>query len=154
TALILLSYEHAQMQEQHRRESLLEDFQDAVSAQGHKIDSELGRCESLIEGLAGRASEILSRATPGEEPFYLNEDFNNPAHQPPALTPSPYYGKPVSVEFPVYKLAPGVTTDSVSDRIQHLAMLRPVFKDVLLESFQENPETIPADEARKLILDG
>ena len=79
------------------------------------------------------------------EPLYSSEDYADPGRAPPDLAPSPVRGRPVSVEWPVYKLAPGVDTAEVATTLRKVDPLRHGMRHLMLRGAGG---VTPADRSR------
>ena len=142
--------EQAAMKAAQIREKKLSQLQAAVSSQAHLIDSRFLRLEDLAVGLTNNAIYLIENAPRNEELFYWISDFQNPKSAPPDHEEAPLYGRPVSIDYPVVKTAPGVLKEEISDLMQRIAPLRHHFKKMLLDS-RGSMESISEVEARRLL---
>jgi len=142
--------EQAAMKAAQIRERKLSQLQSAVSSQAHLIDSRFLRLEDLAVGLTNNAIYLIENAPPNDELFYWISDFKNPKSDPPDHEEARLYGRPVSIDYPVVKTAPGVLKEEISDLMQRLAPLRHHFKKMLLDS-RGSTEPILEVEARRLL---
>ncbi len=142
--------EQAAMKAAQIREKKLSQLQAAVSSQAHLIDSRFLRLEDLAVGMTNNAIYLIENAPPNDELFYWISDFKNPKSAPPDHEEAPLYGRPVSIDYPVVKTAPGVLKEEISDLMQRLAPLRHHFKKMLLDS-RGSMESISEVEARRLL---
>ncbi len=132
------------------REKQLTRLQAEVSSQAHMIDSRFQRLEDLASDLSRSAMYLIQYAPPNEERFYWIWEFRDPAKAPKDYVHAALYDKPVSIEYPVVKLSPGVEAEEVAETMQRLAPLRYHFKQVLLAS-RGNTAPLPEEEARRLL---
>jgi len=142
--------EQAAMKAAQIREKKLSQLQAAVSSQAHLIDSRFLRLEDLAVGMTNNAIYLIENAPRNEELFYWISDFQNPKSAPPDHEEAPLYGRPVSIDYPVVKTAPGVLKEEISDLMQRIAPLRHHFKKMLLDS-RGSMESISEVEARRLL---
>ena len=114
-------------------EETVQAFVTAVAGQSHAIDNKFHDDEAMIVGLAGRAAQIITNPphTAGAT-VYLNEDYEAAGLGPPDLTPSAYYGRPISLAFATVKLPPGVARASIEDDVRLAAALAIPMSNVLL----------------------
>jgi len=125
-------------------------LQAEVGARSDWIDRYFLRLEETLTYLAEDAHYLLEHAPPNSERLYSRDDFNEPGRGPPDLAYSPLYERQVSIDYPVYKLAPGVRFEDVAPVLQRLAPLRYHFREALLGS-RENRSRLAADEERRLL---
>ena len=145
----MLWHEQKMLAKARLHERMVGEFTTAVSHQGQAIDDRFHNHAALLAVLAGRVAEVLTRAAPPDEKFYLNEDYATKGRQPADLTPSVIYQLPVSIEYPDFKLAPGVALESVKADIRRLSLLRGAFRETLLSSgYAEHLEPSAAETAR------
>lgn len=116
------------------REIRLSQLQADISSHANVIDAHFLRLEDLGQGLANTAMYLVEKAPPNNENFYWKGDFNDPGKKPVDYVFAPLYDKPVSIEYPVVALAPGVTREDVRPLMQRLAPLRYHFKKLLVDS--------------------
>ncbi len=97
-----------------------------IARQAHRIDGDLFRMERALEGLASAAEWAIVGPEPSGEAtrVYFDEEFKDPARRPPDFTKQTAYRWPVSVQWPVVELAPGVDREAVMPLIRRLAPLR------------------------------
>ena len=124
-ALIYQQYYEAQ--QRYRQFALATALTD-VADRSHRIDQELMGYTARLEGLAGAAEEALSRSPESTTTWYLSEDYVDPKTAPPDLAHSDVYRGNVSFDWPVFKLAPGVSEETVSDELSQLIGLRSALK--------------------------
>ncbi len=142
--------ERSSMRTSRMREKKLTYLLTKVAAQAHYIDSRFIRLEDLLIGLANNAMYLIQHGPENHEKLYWLDDFNNPEKAPPDLTQSPLYGKPVSIDYPVVKLAPGVKAKDVIDIMHRLAPLRYHYKKMFLDS-RNSFSPLTEEEARRLM---
>ncbi len=123
-----LHREQVAMKAAQIRESKLSHLQAQVSAQAHFIDSHFLRLEDLAASLANNAMYLIQDGPSNNERFYWLENFQLPENNPPDLNYSHLYKRPVSIEYPVVKVAPGVLREDVTALMHKLAPLRHHFK--------------------------
>jgi len=159
----LVTYTHGQETARVRADTL-GSLLTSVSTQAHHIDAHFLIYEGLLQGLAAAAVQALRqephRQETGAQPFYLAADFSDPASSPPGVTSSARYRRNVSLDWTVFKLAPGVSLETPLDdgatirtRLLQLAPLRHQFKQMMLSSRGPGASHLTRDEARDLIMD-
>ncbi len=157
TTIAVQVVKERQLQAAWLHEERLQSFLLSVSRQSHAIDAHFFRYEKSIARQAGRVKEIFARSDFDEIPVYFSADFDGKDHRPLDLAPAPYYGREASIEYPVFKLAPGIDADSLRGQFDRLVHLRPSFEELMVESVQGDPgserEPLKLDRAavRKLI---
>lgn len=132
------------------RESRLTALAADVAAQSHTIDTLFVRLEDQLTALADEALYLLTEAPENEDALYWLEDFQNVGRAPPDFEESPLYRRPVSIDYPVVKTAPGVLRESVESLVQRLAPLRHHFRQAFLNSADEN-RGAAAEQVRELL---
>ena len=132
------------------RESRLGDLLAVVSNQARSMDRQFQRYEGLLQGLAFTTERVL-QSEPEAHEVYLLDDYATAGRGPPDLAPSPVYDGPVSLDFPDFALAPGVSPRAVQRRLWQLSALQPYFRRVLLQSAAEDAVTLDPRAQRALI---
>jgi serine/threonine-protein kinase len=125
-----------------------------VSAQGHRIDGEFQKMEEALEGLRTAAVWALTGPEPPAEsaPFYFDTDFSDVARRPKDFTAETKYRWPVSVEFPVVGVAPGMNRDALIPSLRRLSPLREHMRSMFVRAAGKDPSTMSADELRDFLL--
>ena len=131
------------LQMQTMKESQSDDqktsrFITAVSNKSQKIDSQFLKFEGILEGLAIGAKNLLDQGNKDKTPYYTNKTINIPGKGPKDYKFSDVYGLPISVDYHVYKLAPGVNESQVRPILQRLNPLRHSFKSLMLKSYKDD----------------
>lgn len=144
TGLSLYSRQR-QLQLTHKHEQQLGQFLTAVSDQGRRIDSGLLRLQNMLAWFQGAVAQSLQHGKGTHQRFYWNTQYDYAQRQPPDLAYASYYGKMVSLQWPVYKLAPGTTVSQVQGTLNPLLALHPYYPSLLLRSL-ENPIIHPNSE--------
>ncbi len=116
------------------REKKLTHLLSEVATHTHSIDSHFMRFEGLLANLANQTMYLYQDAPENTEKYYKMSDFQHPEKAPSDLAYSSLYRKPISIEYPVVKLAPGVRIGEVQPVLQKLAPLRYNFRKMLLDS--------------------
>jgi serine/threonine-protein kinase len=135
------------------RNAVLESLLLTVSRRTNAVDNFFDKYEVALAGLAAHAEEALARPAPKQHArVYLGADFDKAGAGPPDLAPSPFYGRPTSVDHPVFVLAPGVDVNTVNSDLDRLATLKPALVDALLTTIGLMPSQLDAAKLRHLIL--
>ena len=132
------------------RENRLAGYLTAVAAQSQRIDRHLLRLETMLASLADTATYLMAQGTPSDEPTFSHVSFRDKQTAPPDLSLSSLYRKEISTDYPVYKLAPGVTLDAVMPKLKRLMPLRHRFKKMLLNS-RPKVNSVTEQEARRFL---
>ncbi len=148
-----LLHEERVLTRNRRHELSVQRFLTAVSRQSHAIDNQFHDYETQLAALAGRAVELLTHAFPGEERFFLSQDYSIPERAPPDLAPSRVHGQPISVDHPAFKLAPDVKLPEVEGSLRRLALLGGAFRDAAVASAAGDRSLLSEESARRLLLD-
>lgn len=142
--------ERGAMKSARIREKKLTHLLTKVATQAHYIDTRFIRLEGLLANLAENAMYLIRHGKENDERLYWYSDYQSPETAPPDLAPSKLYGQPVSIEYPVVKLAPGVQRESVADLMQRLAPMRHHFRKLLLDS-RNSYAPLSEEEAKRLL---
>ena len=116
------------------REKALTALQAAVSKHAHGMDCHFLRLGGLATNLAAQAAVLMDTSPPNREALYTLTDFKDPWTAPEDFAHSPLYGKKVSIDYPVVKIAPGVKRNGILEYMRPLAQLRHGFRHALLAS--------------------
>ncbi len=153
------------------REAALTGFQTWTATRAHRINSHFVRFEGMLVHLAEKAGYLLEHGEPQQARLFSNHDFDaaapsqeaagsvapDPARGPADLARSPLYGKAVSLDSPVYKLAPGLELATVEDRIRRLLPLGDHARWMLAMSdpdYRANAPASPIEARRRLLVEG
>ena len=140
-ALLFLQLET--MRETQSEDLKTNQFVSAVVNKSQNIDSQFLKYEGILEGLAIGAKNLLDQGNKDKTPYYTNETIAIPGKGPEDYKFSDVYGLAISIDYHVYKLAPGVTESSVKSILQRLNPLRHSFKSLMLKSYKED---VPPDD--------
>lgn len=135
------------------REAALTRLLTVVASQGQQIDRQFLRYEGLTMSLAASATQALTHGGVDPEPVYTNDDYDVPERAPPDMLHSPRYQRAVSVDWPVFKLAPGVSRASVQSLLDRLSPVRHNFRLAMLRSKGEAAVTLPEDQIHRLLVE-
>ena len=145
-------YRHQQAAiETEQREIHVGHMLTAVADRAGAIDVRLLRIQGILEGLAVSAAALYGHGRAETGPLYIDADFRDPARAPPDLVSSPAYGTGISVEWPVYVLAPGVAISDVEPTMRRVDALRHGFRHLMLRTRGAPPPDERSDAARSLI---
>ena len=142
----------AESRRAEERENHLIALQAAVAEQSHLIDRQFLRFEESLVGLVEEVDYLVHQAPANDEHLYLLDDFNDPARAPSDLADSSLYQRLVSLDYPVVKLAPGVSFEEVQPLLSKLGPLRHHYRALLLNSRYVR-EHLSADEENQLLRD-
>lgn len=117
----------------HHEERVL-SFLLAVSRHSHAIDSHFATFEKGLARLAGRVYGALEQPGVTEQRVYVSEDFASLDRAPTDLALTARYSSPVSLDHPVFKVAPGVPDTAVEADLQRLSRLTPAIQEFMLET--------------------
>jgi len=135
------------------RGAKLTAFYGDAARQAYRIDRELLRLESALEGLASAAAWALDgpEPPPGEK-LYFDVDFANDKLRPDDFTSKTAYRWPVSIEYPVIGVAPNVDRTKLLPKIRRLVPLRHHIREMVLEAAVGDTTKLQKPEADALLL--
>lgn len=125
----------------------------AVVNKSQQIDTQFLKYEAILEGISNGATTLLNQGTLDETPYYTNETIDDPETGPSDYEFSDIYGFPVSADYHVYKLAPGVEEQKVKPTLQRLNPLRYSFKSLMLKSYKSDVAHDDDEAAHRIILE-
>ncbi len=128
------------------------EFITKVATKAQQIDTQFLKYEGILEGLTIGATNLLTQGSIDESPYYTNETIAIPGKGPSDYKFSEVYGFPVSVDYHVYKLAPGVSEYEVKPILQRLNPIRHSFKSLMLKSYKEAIAKDDDEAARRIIM--
>ncbi len=117
-----------------QREASLQRVIARVAAQGQEIEEQFLSVAGLVQGLAASAEQLLVHGVQAETPLYFEADFLDPLRAPADLAPSSRYRRDISLEHPVFVLAPGIGVDAVVPTLLRLTPLRKHLRRMMLRS--------------------
>jgi serine/threonine protein kinase len=133
TIMVLVQKESALRAARHHEERVL-SFLLAVSRHSHAIDSHFATFERGLARLAGRVHGALEQNGLAAQRVYVSDDFESLDRAPADLALNARYSSPVSLDHPVFKVAPDVPDSAVSDDLQRLSRLTPAIQEFMLET--------------------
>ena len=123
-----------------------------VSKKAQLIDSKFLQYEAILEGVSIGASNLLNQGKPDETGYYTNQTIADSRTGPADYEFSEVYGYPISVDYHVYKLAPGVSELEIEPVLQKLNPLRHSFKALILKSHSSEVAAYDDETARNIIM--
>ncbi len=133
------------------RSEKLDRFLSRVAEARSGLDRHFLMVQSLLQGLANAAVQAIAHGRPTGEKTYSHLEFSLPGRAPPDFAPSSHYHRPVSFDWPVFKLAPGVTRRQVRPLLSRIAHLRHLFKSLFLASVGVDPASVKREEVARLL---
>ena len=118
----------------HQREQTLTQFLTAVGQKSQQIDGQFLSLEMRLEELAGAAAATLNSSTPDTTPYVLSTAFSSQRQQPPDFAYSSHYGKMISLDWPAYQLAPGLSAAEIAPLLARLNHLRANFRQLFAQT--------------------
>lgn len=137
---------------EHRRSQRIEEFTFRVDEQAHVIDTHFERSRGPVRALAARASALLSHPDGVQRPIHMRDEFDA-GRGPDDVRMSSVHGRPISVDFPSYKLSPGVHPAAVRSDLPALAQLAPAFRETLRGTMPDEGAHLEDAEFRTLVAD-
>ena len=128
-------------------------FITAVANKSQQIDTQFLKYEAILEGITTGATNLLSQGSLDETPYYTDATIADPENGPSDYKFSDVYGFPISVDYHVYKLAPGVDEQKVKPTLQRLNPLRHSFKLLMLKSHKTEVAHDDDKAAHEIIMD-
>ncbi len=144
-----------QVQSMHETQSegtITNQLVSQVVAKAQKIDTRFLEYQAILEGLTIGATNLLTQGNRDKSPYYTNLTIDKP-NGPRDFKFSDVYGMPISVDYHVYKLAPGVREANVRPILQRLNPLRHSFRSLMLKSHDQEVEPDDIDTARRIIME-
>jgi serine/threonine protein kinase len=140
------------IQRAREREMILTHYQNKVNEKGHSMDRLFLHLKGLLAATAQRAGELLSRKTAdGASRVYTNSAYKKTETSPPDLTFSQNYRKKVSLDYPVFKIAPGIPMQKVKNTIDKIEPLKSTFQTALYGSIPEI-DSKPVSTLKKIVM--
>lgn len=139
-------------EKEHHRNQRIEELTFRVDEQAHVIDTHFERSRGLVRALAARASALLSHPDGVQRPVHLSEEFDR-GGGPADVRPSTVHGRNISVDYPSYKLSPGVKAADVRADLSALALLAPAFRETLRGTLPDEGANVGDEEFRALVAD-
>lgn len=139
------------MQSSHDEEAIVNEFSDVVIEKAQSIDRQFLTYQGILEGIAASASNLYNQGSEDTEKYYTNLTIDNNSDGAPDYNFSDIYGFPISTNWHVYKLAPGISEKNVEPLLRKLNPLRHSFKSLLIKSYKENLSLNDNDAIRNAI---
>ncbi len=128
------------------REQRLGTFLTTVTQQSQKINIRLLKAQSQLQGLAGAATQVLSRGIPSQDKYYTDHPF-----QAPDLRFSKHYGNPISLGYSNFTIGEGLSESQVETPIRQLNNVSFYLRRMLIDSYTEGTAPLSPQEADTLI---
>ena len=153
TLLVTLLFVQIQsMKESQSEDTITNRFVSKVATRAQNIDTEFLEYQAILEGLTIGATNLLTQGNRDKSPYFTNETIAKPGG-PKDFKFSEVYGMPISVDYHVYKLAPGVSEFMVKPTMQRLNPLRHSFRKLMLKSHRSEIVPDNINEARRVIME-
>ena len=108
-----------------------------VGLQSQMMDRRFLEYEGLVQSIAAAALQSMLHAPVNSERTYLESDYLQVEREPADMRASSIYGKRLSLQYPVFKLAPDVGKEQVRDTMLRLSTLRHTLREDMLRSSSE-----------------
>jgi serine/threonine-protein kinase len=103
-----------------------------VAQKSQELNAKLLQIQAIVEGISQGATQALGYGTETADPIYFEEAFVGAEARPPGLVQSAHYGGPVSLDFPVWAVAPGASKEALLPPIRRLNAIRAALRDSCL----------------------
>jgi serine/threonine-protein kinase len=103
-----------------------------VAQKSQELNAKLLQIEAIVEGISRAAAQALGHGVESAGPIYFEEAFGSPETRPPGIVQSAHYGGPVSVDVPVWAVAPGASRDALLPAIRRLSPIQGVLRESCL----------------------
>ncbi|MBT9547261.1 MAG: protein kinase [Candidatus Sericytochromatia bacterium] len=123
-----------------------------VAHRAQLIETQLTEFELLLTYLSSAAQQLYEFGNTRSEPFYTYADFLSPRTSPPDLSYANSYKAKISLDWPIVKLAPGVSQAEVLPILQKLSPLRQTFRTLALQSHSQAAATLAPAAAHSLVM--
>ncbi|MGE3725605.1 MAG: protein kinase, partial [Candidatus Sericytochromatia bacterium] len=123
-----------------------------VAHRAQLIDAQFTGFELLLARLGSAAQQLLEFGSASSEPVYTYADFHSSQNMPPDLSFSASYKAKISLDWPIVKLAPGISQAAVLPLLRKLSPLRQTFRTLALQSQSQAALALPAADARRLVM--
>lgn len=123
-----------------------------VAHRAQLIETQLTGFELLLAYLTSAAQQLLEFGNTSSVPFYTYADFLSPNTSPPDLSYANSYKAKISLDWPIVKLAPGVSQTEVLPILRKLSPLRQTFRTLALQSHSQAATTFAPAAARSLVM--
>jgi serine/threonine-protein kinase len=108
-----------------------------VAQKTQELNAKLLQIEAIVEGISQAATQALGYGTEAADPIYFEEAFGSGEGRPAGLIQSAHYGGPVSVDFPVWAVAPGVSREALLAPMRRLSPIRGTLRESCLARHAE-----------------
>ncbi len=122
-----------------------------VAHRAQLIETQLSGFEVLLTHLVSAAQQLHEFGTAHSEPIYTYTDFQSPRSAPPDLNYAASYRSKISLDWPIAKLAPGVSFADVLPILRKLTPLRRTFRKIVLQSQSQATLSLPPSAANYLL---
>ncbi|MGM0558969.1 MAG: protein kinase domain-containing protein [Myxococcota bacterium] len=136
-----LTAQNATIRESEVRTEVLSKLQTRVASRATAIDAQVTRLTSMAESLAFWANLLREDEDIWSGPIYSNEDYQDPQRQPTSFRFAPAYDMKISIEQPVFKLAPGTPLEQNETTIRKMIPIARLIRDALRSSAIEKDIT-------------
>jgi hypothetical protein len=118
-----------------------------VAERAQSIERHFLGFEAIVEGLAAAAAQLVTRGRPSAERVYTNKDLSRADGGPADFLPSNAYGKKITLDWSVFKIAPDAEEKKVSEVMAKVSPLRHHFRRTMFESvagtaWTDNPSLV------------
>jgi serine/threonine protein kinase len=123
-----------------------------VTHRAQLINAQFTGFELLLARLGSAAQQLIEFGADSSEPVYTYADFRSSQTAPPDLGFAASYKAKISLDWPIVKLAPGVSQAEVLPLLRKLTPLRQTFRRITLQSQSQAALALPPASARNLVM--
>ena len=124
-----------------------------VGLQSQMMDRRFLEYEGLVQSISAAALQSMLHAPVMSEQTFFEVDYLQNGRGPQDMRASPIYRKQLSLEYPVFKLAPNVSEAEVRDTMLRLSTLRHTLREDMLRSDSESALQLSDSAAQSLVFD-
>ena len=124
-----------------KHQIILSELQSSLNHQGHSIDRYILHTQGILNVVAEKVISVLEDKEYKHEKLFSDKQFQKADTAPIGMCESPLYGMKLSLDYPVYKLSPGVKLEETREYIEKLFQLRGSFKKAIMSSIPGKPLT-------------
>ena len=138
-------------------EGLRRQFVEEVSATAYRVEDQFTRVKGILRGIAEAASIQLMNGNVQSsrsivDGVYLSSDYDDPKGRPIDFKQSKRYGRMVSTNHAVFKLAPDLDVANHTSEINRLSALQESLRNVLLRSQSDRTTLLSSAEEDDALL--
>lgn len=153
SVVVVLITQLQSLRQTQSEDFLVNNFVSKASERSQLINSKFLEYQGILSSLTASATSLLNQGSINKKSrYYTNKTIANSKKGPADYKFSEVYSFPISVDYHVYKLAPGLSERKLKPMLQQLTPLQNSFESLLLQSYDGDTPLTSEEAEREAIM--